>query len=332
MPPDFARIVKPAGMNRFSGIYVLVLSLAIWALSVWLLDAPRTAATESAVGPDGKVADSGSGASDTGGAGAASGAPSATDATLAAPTVAGQTAPREPVSPAGPASPRAGSVHSTDAGAAARDAAAPATPPASAGASQIALAPERPAGGVEHAGSGVARGSDVPGAGAPSTAGGPATVSRGPGTGTLQRHSPSAGAPAESAQPYPRFEYPVPPSMPQPPSGGRVSGGGAVASELDVARRAAWEGRLVDALARYRAAARIQPDSHVVWGEMGNVLWAMQRWPEAAYALEGAATLLVEAGELGAANSLVPAVGSIDPDAAQRVQRRVWAAAQRQPG
>ena len=65
---------------------------------------------------------------------------------------------------------------------------------------------------------------------------------------------------------------------------------------------------------------------------MGNVLWTMRRWSEAAYALEGAATLLVRAGELRAASELVPAVGRIDPDAAYRVQRLVWAATQRQSG
>ena len=65
---------------------------------------------------------------------------------------------------------------------------------------------------------------------------------------------------------------------------------------------------------------------------MGNVLWAMQRWSEAVYALEGAATLLVRIGELRAANELLPAVGRIDPDAAYRVQRLLWAAAQGQSG
>ena len=108
--------------------------------------------------------------------------------------------------------------------------------------------------------------------------------------------------------------------------------GGAVAAQIDAARRAAWEGRLADALVHYRAAARVQPKSHVVWGEMGNVLWAMGRWPEAAYALEGAATLLVGAGEFRAANALLPAVRNIDPNAAHRIQQRLWAATQRRQG
>ena len=107
---------------------------------------------------------------------------------------------------------------------------------------------------------------------------------------------------------------------------------GAVASQINSARRAAWEGRFTDALAHYRAAARIQPNSHVVWGEMGNVLWAMRRWSEAAYALEGAATLLIRAGEFHAASELVPAVERIDPDAAYRVKRLLWTAAQHQSG
>ncbi|MCY4221146.1 MAG: hypothetical protein OXC25_04220 [Thiotrichales bacterium] len=88
----------------------------------------------------------------------------------------------------------------------------------------------------------------------------------------------------------------------------------------------------MDAIAHYRAAARLRPDDHVVWGEMGNVLWTMQRWPEAAYALEGAATLLIRAGELRAANELVPAVGRIDRQAAYRIERLLWDASQRQPG
>ena len=108
--------------------------------------------------------------------------------------------------------------------------------------------------------------------------------------------------------------------------------GGTVAARLDAARRAAWEGRLADALVHYRAAARVRPKSHVVWGEMGNVLWAMGRWPEAAYALEGAATLLVGAGELRAANALLPAVRNIDPNAAHRIQQRLWAASRRPRG
>ena len=132
--------------------------------------------------------------------------------------------------------------------------------------------------------------------------------------------------------PDPRFEHPLP--VPPPPArpGGAAADGSAVAGAINAARRAAWEGRLVDALAHYRAAARIQPDLHVVWGEMGNVLWEMRRWSEAAYALEGAATLLVRAGELRAASELVPAVGRIDPEAAYRVQRLLWVAAQRLSG
>ena len=123
-------------------------------------------------------------------------------------------------------------------------------------------------------------------------------------------------------------------SRPPPPArpSSSAADGSAVAGQLNAARRAAWEGRFADALSHYRAAARLRPNDYVVWGEMGNVLWTMRRWSEAAYALEGAATLLVRAGELRAASELVPAVGRIDPDAAYRVQRLVWAATQRQSG
>ena len=170
--------------------------------------------------------------------------------------------------------------------------------------------------------------------GAPATdAGSTAARPLPPGTSTTEgvgddrggKESPLASAPA-----LPRLESA--PSRRPPPPGYPALDDGAVAGQLNAARRAAWEGRLVDAVAHYRAAARLRPDNHVVWGEMGNVLWTMRRWPEAAYALEGAATLLVRAGELRAASELVPAVGRIDRQAAYRIERLLWEAAQRQPG
>ena len=174
----------------------------------------------------------------------------------------------------------------------------------------------------------------VPAAGAPAAdAGSVASRPITPGTSTVEGVGKDRGAgdsPLASAPALPRFESP-PPHLPPPP-GYPALDDGAVARQLNAARRAAWEGRFTDAVAHYRAAARLRPDDHVVWGEMGNVLWTMRRWPEAAYALEGAATLLVRAGELRAASELVPAVGRIDRQAAYRIERLLWEAAQRRPG
>ena len=154
-----------------------------------------------------------------------------------------------------------------------------------------------------------------------------------PGTSTAEGVGENRGAgdsSLASAPALPRLESA--PSRLRPPPGYPVLDDGAVSGQLNAARRAAWEGRFADAVAHYRSAARLRPADHVVWGEMGNVLWTMRRWPEAAYALEGAATLLVRAGELRAASELVPAVGRIDRQAAYRVERLLWEAAQRQPG
>ena len=154
-----------------------------------------------------------------------------------------------------------------------------------------------------------------------------------PGTSTAEGVGDDRGGgelPLASAPALPRFEA-TPPHRPPPP-GYPALDDGVLSGQLNAARRAAWEGRFADAVAHYRAAARLRPDNHVVWGEMGNVLWSMRRWPEAAYALEGAATLLVRAGELRAASELVPAVGRIDRQAAYRIERLLWEAAQRRPG
>ena len=256
---------KTDGMTRLTGIRILALSIALWAVAVWLLGAPPPAVKEP-------VAESGAGttivaAEETGaGTGTAAGGPSLrTGATV---TPEAETAPPAP----------------------------------------------------------------EPAAGVPATAAAPDAD-----TESLPVDAGDAAAPPEPTRPDTRHELPIP--RPLPPAGspspwpphGTSAGGSAVASQLDTARRAAWEGRLEDALTHYRAAARLQPRSHAIWGEMGNVLWAMRRWPEAAYALEGAATLLVDAGELRAASDLLPAVGRLDPEAAHRVQRRLRIALQRQP-
>ena len=67
-------------------------------------------------------------------------------------------------------------------------------------------------------------------------------------------------------------------------------------------------------------------------GKWATCCGRLRRWSEAVYALEGAATLLVRAGELRAASELVPAVARIDPEAAYRVQQLLWTAAQGQSG
>ena len=274
-------------MTRLSGIRLLAVSFALWALAVWTFGAPpaaetetEVAATETAARMPGETAvESGTGADDSAGA-------EAVTASSSAAAIQGVTVPPEPDTGTGDTLPRSASERTgTETGSA----------PSPAG------APKLPAPGTQ------------------------APADRDLTTAT-------AAAPPAPAPTHPWFEHPS--SRPPFPARSDLSTaeGSAVEMQLNAARRAAWEGRFADALARYRTAARLRPNDYVVWGEMGNVLWTMQRWSEAAYALEGAATLLVRAGELRAASELVPAVGSIDPDAAYRVQRLVWSAAQRQSG
>lgn len=283
-------------MTRLSGIHLLAVSLALWALAVWIFGTPtsegvgtETAPETTARASDGTTEEPGTGANEPAGTEAAA------VSDPAAPEHQVVATPPDPETATGSSLPRT-SPERTSA------AAAPTPPPAGApatGAESLAAIPARP--------------------------GDSATGRPGDGAGRLQ---PPPGA----APPQPWFE--PPPSRPAlpPRPGYRAADHDPVAAQLDAGRRAAWEGRFADALAHYRSAARLRPDHYVVWGEMGNVLWTMRRWPEAAYALEGAATLLVRAGELRAASELVPAVGRIDPDAAYRIQQRVWAAAQRQSG
>ena len=317
-------------MTRLSGIQLLALSLALWALAVWIFGTPHPVATATATAPPAsveKMAETGTGTSEAAGvATTAASGPSA-------PANQGSTALPDPGATVGGSNPQSGSARTAEAGVAPATSSSetPATAAVTGHGSRVALAPA-PAGDDSATATPTLPGvADAAETGAGSATGSPITP-RSPDGGSSQGSASGSDLPPASARPPPWVESPM--HRPPPParSGGAATNGNAVAGQLNAARRAAWEGRLADALSRYRAAARIQPDHHVVWGEMGNVLWVMQRWPEAAYALEGAATLLVRVGELRAASELVPAVGSIDPDAAYRVQRLLWAAAQRQPG
>ena len=288
-------------MTRLSGIQLLASGIVLWALAVWMFGGPRPEATATVVIAPADTVEK-PGADEASRPDAAPASPSS------AQVAEGSTTPPKPDAGVATSSSLADAARIGDT---ALMPSAPRVPPAgtpeapaAADGSRIALAPARP------------------------ETGGP-VVPRVPRTGDAPGSPGSPGSPDSPPPPDPWFErgYPPPPPPARP-----AMNGGAVASQINSARRAAWEGRLTDALAHYRAAARIQPSNHVVWGEMGNVLWAMRRWSEAAYALEGAATLLIRAGELRAASELVPAVERIDPDAAYRVQRLLWTAAQRQSG
>ena len=291
-------------MTRLSGIQLLALGIVLWALAVWKLGGPHPEATETAA----------TAPAETGETLGTDEAPRS-DATPASPSPAqvaqGATTTPGPDAGAGTSSAQADASRIGD------TASMPSVPPSVPNAPPAA-APEVPA----------ADDARIALAPADPQAGGP-VVPRVPRTGEAPGRPVSPGSPGPPQPPDPWLERGY---APPPPPARPAMNGGAVASQINSARRAAWEGRLTDALAHYRAAARIAPDNHVVWGEMGNVLWTMRRWSEAAYALEGAATLLIRAGELHAASELVPAVERIDPDAAYRVQRLLWTAAQRQSG
>ena len=299
-------------MTRLSGIQLLAVSIVLWGLAVWLFSAPHPAETDTAAATGTAARATGEKAEEPG-AGAG-------ESAVAEATITPAAGSPNPDPGAGDSPLRDAPKHTGIATAAAPATAdAPATPRAD------VRTPPATVGDRSHIAPAPAPTGAAPAAIGPMTPGDSATGSPPGGVGRPE-------LPPGAARPHPWFEHPL--SLPPPPAQRDFSAGDGdpVAGQINAARRAAWEGRYTDALSHYRAAARLRPNHYVVWGEMGNVLWTMGRWPEAAYALEGAATLLVRAGELRAASELVPAVGRIDPDAAYRVQRLLWATAERQSG
>ena len=303
-------------MTRLSGIQLLAASIVLWGLAVWLFPAPQPAETDAVAATGTTTPATGEKAEEPGAGADESAVAEVTTAPAAAgPTNpdpgAGDSALTDAPEHTGIATAAAPSTTTATAAATATPRADVRTPSATAGGSPDIAPVPAPAGGGPSA---------APAAARPAIPGGSAT---GTPPGGMERPEVPSGA----TRPHPWFEHPL--SLPPPPPGFSAGDGDPVAGQIAAARRAAWEGRYMDALSHYRAAARIRPNDYVVWGEMGNVLWTMRRWPEAAYALEGAATLLVRAGELRAASELVPAVGRIDPEAAHRVRQRLWAATRR---
>lgn len=317
-------------MTRLSGIRVLALSFGLWALAAWIFGSPDPAAP----GPAAKAAQE---TISEPGTGVAEGVRADAIVVYVPPETADLDSTPSPDRDADPASApsRPGATRTAEGMAApavpaagSQIAHAPVAPPAIPGGEPAATIPIAPPQAPETAAAGVPITSP--------TAPAPNVGSRQGDTAGIGPYPSDAGTPPALVRSAPWLDPSIPRS-PRPPGtpsrpGGATADRGAVAAQIDAARRAAWEGRLADALVHYRAAARVQPKSYAVWGEMGNVLWAMGRWPEAAYALEGAATLLVGAGELRAANALLPAVRNIAPDAAHRIQQRLWAATRRSQG
>ena len=302
-------------MTRLSGIQLLAASFVLWALAVWIFGTPLPAETEPATQTTARTTGETSGEPGTE-ANASPGAAPAPDS--AAPAQEGTTASSDSSTGTGDSLPGAASEPD---GVGAVSTASPAEVPATPGSATQAPEDRDPTTGTATA---------PPSTGAESLAAIPPMRPGDSAPATTGDDAFSPDAPPASAPPHPWLEHPLsrPPPRPRYPA----ADDDPATAQIESGRRAAWEGRYADALAHYRAAARLRPDHYVVWGEMGNVLWAMRRWPEAAYALEGAATLLVRAGELRAASELVPAVGRIDGEAAYRLQQLLWAAAQRQSG
>lgn len=100
----------------------------------------------------------------------------------------------------------------------------------------------------------------------------------------------------------------------------------AVASAArDAARQAYGEGDFDRAIAAYRALVAATPDDLDLRGELGNVLYATGRLPEAAHEYAEVATRLVDAGFGDRAAALLPAIRAGDPALADALKTRIGA-------
>ncbi len=96
---------------------------------------------------------------------------------------------------------------------------------------------------------------------------------------------------------------------------------------LDRARRAYWAGDLPAAAAAYEALLDRDPAEADVWGELGNVYYAMGRWHDAGLAYYEAARRLIDRGDTRQLGYLLRIIDSLAPEKGSELRARLDAGA-----
>lgn len=92
---------------------------------------------------------------------------------------------------------------------------------------------------------------------------------------------------------------------------------------LDRARRAYWAGDLPAAAAAYEALLDRDPAEADVWGELGNVYYAMGRWHDAGLAYYEAARRLIDRGDTRQLGYLLRIIDSLAPEKGSELRARL---------
>jgi len=111
-------------------------------------------------------------------------------------------------------------------------------------------------------------------------------------------------------------------TAPEAPATG-ASGPSEEAILLDRARRAYWAGDLPAAAAAYEALLDRDPAEADVWGELGNVYYAMGRWQDAGLAYYEAARRLIDRGDTRQLGYLLRIIDSLAPDKGAELRARL---------
>jgi hypothetical protein len=127
----------------------------------------------------------------------------------------------------------------------------------------------------------------------------------------------SGAAKAHSA--HKNIKAPPTLSMPMPASTKSLSK--AEVKLLLQARAAYWQRNAPKAIADYQKLLHEAPDHPGIYGELGNVYYMTGKYPEAAIAYGSAARTMIRMQRFAEAYSLLPLIGSLNPQEATAIDR-----------
>lgn len=89
--------------------------------------------------------------------------------------------------------------------------------------------------------------------------------------------------------------------------------------QWNAARQAYWDGKVDEAVARYRALLEVNPDDGPLNGELANILYTRNRRDEAVPHFERAGIAAARSGNQAEVSMIISVLRALSPEAAQRV-------------
>lgn len=125
----------------------------------------------------------------------------------------------------------------------------------------------------------------------------------------------------EKAESQPVAES-INPSISQPKT--VASATDQIEAQLVKARNAYWDRQYDQSIEIYQRLVKLTPERAELFGELGNVFYAVNQWEESVAAFYQAASLLIKQGHPEQARQLLPVITALDREKADQLQKLLY--------